>query len=204
HGAYDIAFMRCIPNMTLAAPMNAGELRNMMYTAQLENIGPYYLRYQRGNGVKRDWKRQFQALPVVDGRKRGNCEEVAILRIGHIGNEVSKAIVNLNTEAIYPAHYDIRYVKPIDEDLLHEVFKKFSKIITVEDGVLPGGFGSAVIEFMANNNYSAQVVRLGIPDEIVEHGEQAELWSICNYDAQGIQDACKKLATIQTTHNQVG
>lgn len=204
HGAYDIAFMRCIPNMTIAAPMNEEELRNMMYTAQLENMGPFVIRYPRGNGVMPDWKRPFKALPIGKGRKLVDGEEVAILSIGHIGNEVSKAIVNLNTEAIYPAHYDIRYVKPIDEDLLHEVFKKFSKIITVEDGVLPGGFGSAVIEFMANNNYNAQVVRLGIPDEIVEHGEQAELWRICNYDAQGIQDACKKLATIQTTHNQVG
>lgn len=204
HGAYDIAFMRCIPNMTIAAPMNEEELRNMMYTAQLEDMGPFVIRYPRGNGVMPDWKRPFKALPVGKGRKIVDGEEVAILSIGHIGNEVSKAIIDLNAEAIYPAHYDIRYVKPIDEDLLHEVFTKFTKIITVEDGVLPGGFGSAVIEFMANNNYHAQVVRLGIPDEIVEHGEQAELWSICNYDAKGIQAACKNLATIQTTHNQVG
>lgn len=204
HGAYDIAFMRCIPNLTIAAPMNEEELRNMMYTAQLEDMGPFVIRYPRGNGVMPDWKRPFKALSIGKGRKLVDGEEVAILTFGHVGNEAAKAILELNTEGIYPAHYDIRFVKPIDEDLLHEVFKKFSRVITVEDGVLPGGFGSAVLEFMSNHNYSAQVVRLGIPDEIVEHGEQSELWKICKYDAQAIAIECRKLAKMQPTQSQVG
>lgn len=204
HGAYDVAFMRCVPNLTIAAPMNEEELRNMMYTAQLEDMGPFVIRYPRGNGVMPDWKRPFKALPIGKGRKLVDGEEVAIITLGHMGNEATKAIIELNTEGIYPAHYDIRFVKPIDEDLLHEVFQKFNKIITVEDGVLPGGFGSAVLEFMANNNYSAQVIRLGIPDEIVEHGEQKELWRICNYDAKGIFEECKKLVKTLPTQSQVG
>ncbi|MGN0003103.1 MAG: 1-deoxy-D-xylulose-5-phosphate synthase [Sphingobacterium composti] len=204
HGAYDVAFMRCVPNLTIAAPMNEEELRNMMYTSQLDDMGPFVIRYPRGNGVMPDWKRPFKALPIGKGRKLVDGEEVAIITLGHIGNEASKAIIELNTEGIYPAHYDIRFVKPIDEDLLHEVFQKFSKVITVEDGVLPGGFGSAVLEFMAKNNYSAQVIRLGIPDEIVEHGEQSELWRICNYDAKGIFEECKKLVKTLPTQSQVG
>lgn len=204
HGAYDVAFMRCIPNLTIAAPMNEEELRNMMYTSQLEDMGPFVIRYPRGNGVMPDWKRPFKALPIGKGRKLMDGEEVAIITLGHIGNEAAKAIIELNTEGIYPAHYDIRFVKPIDEDLLHEVFQKFNKVITVEDGVLPGGFGSAVLEFMSNNNYSAQVIRLGIPDEIVEHGEQTELWNICKYDAKSISEICKKLVKTLPTHSQVG
>ncbi|HLS37438.1 MAG TPA: 1-deoxy-D-xylulose-5-phosphate synthase [Sphingobacterium bovisgrunnientis] len=204
HGAYDVAFMRCIPNLTIAAPMNEEELRNMMYTSQLEDMGPFVIRYPRGNGVMPDWKRPFKALPIGKGRKLMDGEEVAIITLGHIGNEAAKAIIELNTEGIYPAHYDIRFVKPIDEDLLHEVFQKFNKVITVEDGVLPGGFGSAVLEFMSNNNYSAQVIRLGIPDEIVEHGEQTELWNICKYDAKSISETCKKLVKTLPTHSQVG
>lgn len=204
HGAYDVAFMRCIPNLTIAAPMNEEELRDMMYTSQLEDMGPFVIRYPRGNGVMPDWKRPFKALPIGKGRKLMDGEEVAIITLGHIGNEAAKAIIELNTEGIYPAHYDIRFVKPIDEDLLHEVFQKFNKVITVEDGVLPGGFGSAVLEFMSNNNYSAQVIRLGIPDEIVEHGEQTELWNICKYDAKSISEICKKLVKTLPTHSQVG
>jgi len=204
HGAYDIAFMRCVPNLTIAAPMNEEELRNMMYTSQLQDMGPFVIRYPRGNGVMPDWKRPFKSLPIGKGRKLVDGEEVAIITLGHMGNEAAKAIIELNTEGIYPAHYDIRFVKPIDEELLHEVFKKFKKIITVEDGVLPGGFGSAVLEFMSNNNYSAQVIRLGIPDEIVEHGEQKELWSICKYDAHAISEMCKKLVKTLPTHSQVG
>lgn len=204
HGAYDVAFMRCIPNLTIAAPMNEEELRNLMYTAQLEDMGPFVIRYPRGNGVMPDWRRPFKALPIGKGRKIVDGEEVAIISLGHIGNEVSKALIILNAEGIHPAHYDIRYVKPIDEVLLHEVFNKFNKVITVEDGVLPGGFGSAILEFMSNNNYSAQVVRLGIPDEIVEHGEQAELWGLCKYDANGIIEECRKLAITQPTKSLVG
>ncbi len=204
HGAYDIAYMRCVPNLTVAAPMNEEELRNLMYTAQLENKGPFVIRYPRGNGVMPDWKRPFKEIPIGKGRKLVDGEEVAILTIGHIGNEAAKAIVELNTEGIYPAHYDLRFVKPLDEELLHEVFGKFNKIITVEDGALPGGFGSAILEFMSDHNYKAEVVRLGIPDEIIEHGEQEELWRLCGYDFSSIIKVCQKLCKGQPTSAQVG
>ena len=193
HGAYDISFMRCIPHITIAAPMNEEELRNMMYTSQLEDKGTFVIRYPRGNGTMPDWKRPFQELQIGKGRKLVDGENVAILSIGHVGNEVSKALITLNEEGIYPAHYDVRFVKPIDEELLHEVFKKFDKVITIEDGALPGGFGSAVLEFMSTYNYSSQVIRLGIPDEFIDHGEQKELWRICNYDAQAVIEECRKL-----------
>jgi 1-deoxy-D-xylulose-5-phosphate synthase len=199
HGAYDIAYMRCIPNMTIAAPMNEEELRNMMYTAQLENKGPFSIRYPRGNGVLVDWKRSFTELQVGKGRKICDGEDVAILTIGHVGNFAVAACKELNSEGIYPAHYDLRFVKPLDEALLHEVFKRYSTVITVEDGCLQGGMGSAVLEFMADQQYKADVIRLGIPDEFIEHGEQPELWSICGYDTIAIMDAVRKVAVSRTT-----
>jgi len=204
HGAYDIAYMRCIPNMTVASPMNEEELRNLMYTAQLEDMGPFAIRYPRGNGVMVDWKRPFKKLEIGKGRKLVDGEDVAILSLGHIGNEASKAIMTLNAEGIYPAHYDLRYAKPLDEALLHEVFTKFQKVITVEDGCLPGGIGSAVIEFMSDHHYKAQVVRLGIPDAVIEHGEQAELWHICRYDEKAIAEECRKLTKAIPTKTLVG
>ncbi|MES2064189.1 MAG: 1-deoxy-D-xylulose-5-phosphate synthase [Bacteroidota bacterium] len=194
HGAYDLAYMRCIPNMTVSAPMNEEELRNLMYTAQLDNMGPFVIRYPRGNGVMVDWQRPMKAIPVGKGRMVCDGEEVAILSIGTIGNEAAKAITQLNTQGYYPAHYDLRFVKPLDEALLHEVFKKFSHVITVEDGCLEGGMGSAVLEFMADNKYQADVVRLGIPDKFIEHGDQPELWAECGYDAAGIAAEIKKHA----------
>ncbi|QHS54582.1 1-deoxy-D-xylulose-5-phosphate synthase [Mucilaginibacter sp. 14171R-50] len=194
HGAYDLAFMRCIPNMTVSAPMNEEELRNLMYTAQQDNMGPFVIRYPRGNGVMVDWQRPMKAIPVGKGRMICDGEEVAILTIGAIGNEAVKAIAGLNAEGYYPAHYDLRFVKPLDEALLHEVFKKFNHIVTVEDGCLEGGMGTAVLEFMADNNYKAQVTRLGIPDKVIEHGEQPELWAECGYDAAGIAAQVKRFA----------
>src|SRR6201994_1832784 len=149
HGAYDLAYMRCIPNMTVSAPMNEEELRNLMFTAQQDDMGPFVIRYPRGTGVMVDWQRPMKAITVGKGRKICDGEEVDILSIGAIGNEVVKAMADLNAEGLYPAHYDIRFVKPLDEALLHEVFAKFDKIITVEDGALQGGMGSAVLEFMA-------------------------------------------------------
>ncbi|HEY0668205.1 MAG TPA: 1-deoxy-D-xylulose-5-phosphate synthase [Sphingobacteriaceae bacterium] len=199
HGAYDLAYMRCIPNMIVSAPMNEEELRNLMFTAQQENMGPFVIRYPRGSGVMPDWKRPMKAIPVGKGRKIHDGEDVAILTIGHIGNEAVKACVDLLSEGLNPAHYDMRFVKPLDEELLHEVFRKFRKVITVEDGCLQGGLGSAVLEFMADNNYSAHVIRLGIPDAIIEHGEQPELWQECGYDAQGIINTVKTLAVGHTT-----
>jgi 1-deoxy-D-xylulose-5-phosphate synthase len=179
--------------------MNEEELRNLMYTAQQENMGPFSIRYPRGNGVMPDWKRPFKAIPVGKGRKICDGEEVAILSIGHIGNEVTKACQELNAEGIYPAHYDMRFAKPIDEQLLHEVFAKFKNVITVEDGCIQGGMGSAVIEFMAENNYTARVIRLGIPDQVIEHGEQPELWAECGYDAAAIQQKVKEMAHSRAT-----
>jgi 1-deoxy-D-xylulose-5-phosphate synthase len=199
HGAYDIAYMRCIPNMTIAAPMNEEELRNMMYTAQLENKGPFSIRYPRGNGVLVDWKRSFSELEVGKGRKICDGEDVAILTIGHVGNFAVAACKELNSDGIYPAHYDLRFVKPLDEVLLHEVFKRYTTVITVEDGCLQGGMGSAVLEFMADQQYKGNVIRLGIPDEFIEHGEQAELWSICGYDTAAIMGAVRKVAVSRTT-----
>jgi 1-deoxy-D-xylulose-5-phosphate synthase len=199
HGAYDLAYMRCIPNMVVSAPMNEEELRNLMFTAQQENMGPFSIRYPRGNGVMPEWKRPLKAIKVGTGRKICDGEEVAILSIGHIGNEAVSACKELNAEGLHPAHYDIRFVKPLDEKLLHEVFKNYRKVITVEAGCIQGGMGSAVLEFMADHGYSAQVIRLGIPDAYVEHGEQPELWAECGYDAASIAKTVRKLATARTT-----
>ena len=200
HGAYDLAYMRCIPNMTVSAPMNEEELRNLMYTAQQDDMGPFVIRYPRGTGVMVDWQRPLKAIPVGKGRKICDGEEVAILSIGTIGNEVVKAAAELSTEGFYPAHYDIRFVKPLDENLLHEVFKKNNKVITVEDGCIEGGMGSAILEFMADNNYNAEVIRLGIPDIFVEHGEQPELWAECGYDANAITEQVKKIGIKRNAH----
>jgi 1-deoxy-D-xylulose-5-phosphate synthase len=200
HGAYDLAYMRCIPNMTVSAPMNEEELRNLMFTAQQDDMGPFVIRYPRGNGVMVDWQRPLKAIKVGKGRKICDGEDLAILTIGHIGNEVIKATTELNADGYYPAHYDLRFVKPLDEALLHDVFKKFNKVITVEDGCLEGGMGSAVLEFMADHNYNAQVVRLGIPDKVIEHGDQPELWAECGYDAKSIAAQVKRLGIQQNKH----
>ena len=199
HGAYDLAYMRCIPNMVVSAPMNEEELRNLMYTAQLPDKGPFSIRYPRGKGVMPDWKRPFKEIEIGKGRKISDGEDVAILTIGHVGNFAVAACKELNSEGIHPAHYDMRFAKPIDEALLHEVFKRYKQVITVEDGCLPGGMGSAVLEFMADHGYQASVLRLGIPDEVVEHGEQEELWAICGYDAAAIIKAVKQVAVSRTT-----
>ncbi len=204
HGAYDIAYMRCIPNMTISAPMNEEELRNLMFTAQQDDMGPFVIRYPRGQGVMVDWKRPLKALEVGRGRVVCEGEDVAILSIGHIGNEAVKACRNLNEDGIFPAHYDLRFVKPLDTELLHGVFKKFKKIVTVEDGSLEGGMGSAVLEFMADHHYSSRVIRLGIPDTIVEHGEQPELWAECGYDAASIEKEVKSLAISRKTNTLAG
>lgn len=199
HGAYDLAYMRCIPNMTVAAPMNEEELRNLMYTAQQENAGPFSIRYPRGNGVLTDWKRPFKTLEIGKGRKICDGEDVAILTIGHVGNFAVEACKELNSEGIHPAHYDMRFVKPLDEALLHDVFKRYKNVITVEDGCLQGGMGSAVLEFMADHQYNSHVVRLGIPDEFIDHGEQPELWALCGFDTNAIITAVKKTAVRRTT-----
>lgn len=194
HGCYDIAFFRCIPNMIISAPMNEQELRNLMYTAQLPEINlPFVIRYPRGEGVMVDWKKPFEQLAIGKGRKLKDGKDVAILSIGHPGNFAQTAIRNLRTENIDPAHYDMRFVKPIDEDLLHEVFQNYDKVLTVEDGTIVGGLGSAVLEFMNANGYTSQISILGIPDSIIEHGSIKELHHECHYDAAAIGDAVKTL-----------
>lgn len=190
HGAYDIAYMRCIPNMIVSSPMNEQELRNLMYTSQLERKGgAFTIRYPRGQGVMPEWKTELEEVEIGTGRKICDGDELAILTIGHIGNYAVDACKSLDKQDINPAHYDLRFVKPLDEIMLHEVFKKYKKVITVEDGCLMGGFGSAILEFMAENKYSAQVKRLGIPDGIIEHGSQQQLHQECNFDAEGIHTA---------------
>jgi 1-deoxy-D-xylulose-5-phosphate synthase len=195
HGAYDIAYFRCVPNLVVSAPMNEEELRNLMYTGSKYN-GPFSIRYPRGNGVMTEWKTPFREIQVGQGRIVKEGEDVAILSIGHIGNYAVEACQTLAKEGLNPAHYDMRFVKPLDQELLHEVFGKFKKVVTIEDGCLMGGFGSAVLEWMVDKGYTAQVKRLGIPDEVIEHGEQIELHRECGFDPEGIADAVRSLAEV--------
>ena len=196
HGAYDLAYMRCIPNMVVSAPMNEEELRNLMYSAQIEDKGPFTIRYPRGNGVMTDWKTPFKEIKTGKGRKITNGEDIAILTIGHPGNFAQEAIAKMSDSGISIAHYDMRFAKPLDELLLHEIFSKFKKIITIEDGCIMGGFGSAIIEFMVDQKYQSEVVRLGIPDEYIHHGTQEELWDECGFDVTAIIKTIQKLVGI--------
>jgi len=196
HGAYDLAFFRCIPNLIVSAPMNEEELRNLMYSATLHE-GPYSIRYPRGSGVMPEWKTPFREIPAGQGRIVKEGEDLAILSIGHIGNYAVEACKTLSKEGLNPAHYDMRFVKPLDEELLHEIFGKFKKVITLEDGCVMGGFGSAVLEWMSDHGYQAQVKRLGIPDEVIEHGEQMELHRECGFDPDGIANAVRSLTEVE-------
>jgi 1-deoxy-D-xylulose-5-phosphate synthase len=193
HGAYDIAYMRSIPNMTVSAPMNESELRDLMYTAQLEDMGPFSIRYPRGRGVMPKWKTPFKEIKVGTGRKLENGSDLAFLTIGAIGNLTTKAIEQLKDKGISAAHYDMRFVKPIDETMLHEVFSKFDRVIIVEDGCLMGGLNSAILEFMADHDYKAKVVRLGIPDKFIHHGTQQELYEEAFYDVNAQVKSAEKL-----------
>ena len=193
HGAYDIAYLRCIPNMVVAAPMNEQELRNMMYTAQLPKKGPFSIRYPRGNGVMKNWQTPFEEIKIGRGRMIKEGSEVAILSLGHAGNFVIESGDDFNQIGLSIAHYDMRFAKPLDKDLLHTIFQNFDKVITVEDGCIQGGFGSAILEFMADNNLKADVIRLGIPDEFINHGTQEELQKECGYDKEAVVSAVKRL-----------
>lgn len=193
HGAYDLAYMRSIPNMVVSSPMNESELRDLMFTAQLDDQGPFSIRYPRGTGVMPKWKTPLKEIKVGTGRKVKNGEDLAFLTIGPIGNLTTTAIEELSEKGISAAHYDMRFVKPLDEMLLHEVFSKFDKVITVEDGCLMGGMGSAILEFMADHNYTAKVIRLGIPDRFIHHGTQAELYEECFYDKNAMVKSAEKL-----------
>jgi 1-deoxy-D-xylulose-5-phosphate synthase len=196
HGVFDLSYMRHIPNMVVSAPMNEAELRDLMFTSQQEDMGPFCIRYPRGNGVMTEWKTPMKAIKVGTGRKLTNGSDVAVLTIGHPGNFVQSAQELLSEYGVSLSHFDMRFVKPIDEMLLHEVFNKFKHVITVEDGCLMGGFGSAVIEFMADQGYSAQITRLGVPDEFIHHGTQKELWAECGFDANGIAKTVKKMLNL--------
>jgi len=194
HGAYDISYFRCIPNMILSAPMNEQELRNLMYTAQLESTKlPFVIRYPRGEGVMPEWRKPLEAITIGKGRKLRDGKDIAILSFGHPGNFAAAAIRELRADGITPAHYDMRFAKPLDEELLHEALRTYGKIITVEDGTVVGGFGSAVLEFMQEHGYKNDVRILGIPDLVVEHGTLKELHRECGYDAQAIAEAARDM-----------
>lgn len=200
HGAYDIAYMRSIPNLIVSAPMNEEELRNLMYTAQLpSNTSPFVIRYPRGQGVMPEWRQPFREIKIGTGRKIRDGKDIAILSLGHPGNFVSEACKELLADGLQPAHYDMRFVKPLDAALLHVIFSKFNKVITVEDAALPGGFGSAILEFMALNGYHAEVRMLGIPDRIVEHGKPEELHRECGYDAGSIASKVREMLKSKIT-----
>jgi 1-deoxy-D-xylulose-5-phosphate synthase len=197
HGVFDMAYLRAIPNITICSPMNEEELRNMMYTAQLEGMGPVAIRYPRGRGVMPLWKTPFHALPVGKGRLVREGKDLAIISIGHIGNLAVEACSKLAVKGIDSALYDIRFLKPIDENLLHEVFKRFKKVITLEDGSIIGGLGSAVAEFANDNGYhGTSIHRLGVPDRFIEHGTPEELLHECEIDVEGIIKAAEKLMSI--------
>jgi 1-deoxy-D-xylulose-5-phosphate synthase len=194
HGAYDISFFRCIPNMIISAPMNEAELRNLMFTAQLEKTNlPFVIRYPRGEGVMPEWKKPMTEIEIGKGRKLKGGKDIAILSFGHPGNFAAAAIRELKADGINPAHFDMRFAKPLDEQLLHEALSEYPKIITVEDGTVVGGFGSAVLEFANAHGYKNEIKILGIPDEIVEHGTLKELHRECGYDAQAIATAAREM-----------
>jgi 1-deoxy-D-xylulose-5-phosphate synthase len=194
HGAYDIPYFRCIPNMIISAPMNEAELRNLMYTAQLDSTDlPFVIRYPRGEGVMSDWRKPMEEIKIGMGRKLRDGKDVAILSFGHPGNFAATAIRELKAEGLEPAHYDMRFAKPLDEALLHEALLQYERIVTVEDGTVVGGFGSAVAEFMTQHGYKNDLKILGIPDRLVEHGTLKELHRECGYDAQAIAEAVRQM-----------
>jgi 1-deoxy-D-xylulose-5-phosphate synthase len=194
HGFFDLAFMRSIPNIIVSAPMDGVELRNLMYTAQLEkNSRPFSIRYPRGTSVIADWIKPFEEIEIGKARLISEGSDIAVLSIGHTGNDVAAVVKKLAKESISVMHYDLRFVVPLDTEILHSVFKRFKKIVTVEDGILKGGFGSAIIEFMCDNVYVADVRRLGIPDYFVEQGSQEELIRECGYDQTVIEKTIREM-----------
>ena len=188
HGVFDLAYLRSIPHLTVASPMNEHELRKLMYTAQLPDMGPFAIRYPRGRGVLVDWECPLEEVQIGKGRKLKEGKDIAVLSLGPIGNEATKAIASAeakNGKSI--AHYDLRFLKPLDEEMLDEIGKNFQFIVTIEDGVLKGGMGSAILEFMADQGYTPTVRRIGIPDRFIQHGTPKELYQICGMDAENIE-----------------
>nr|HPR62013.1 transketolase C-terminal domain-containing protein [Prolixibacteraceae bacterium] len=191
HGVFDMAFLNCVPNLSIASPLNETELRNLLYTAQLKPSGPLVIRYPRGRGVTKNWQSPFNELEIGKGQCLKQGSHIAVLSIGHIGNTVSKAIdTTSNSSAV--AHFDMRYLKPIDSELLHTVFSKYKTIITVEDGTIVGGLGSTISSFMNKNGYKSQIISLGIPDNFIEHGEPDELYRECGIDSESIAATIEK------------
>jgi 1-deoxy-D-xylulose-5-phosphate synthase len=194
HGVFDLAYMRLIPNLIVSAPMDESELRNLMYTAQLEeNNHPFSIRYPRGCGIVTDWKKPFRKIEIGKGRQLSEGDDLAILTIGKPGIFARKAVKELAGNTIFAAHYDMRFVKPIDDELLGKIFQKYKKVLVVEDGTVKGGFGSAVLEFMAEHGFSAEVKLLGIPDRFIEHGSTEKLYESCGISKTGIIRAVKTL-----------
>ena len=211
HGCYDIPYMRCVPNMIVSAPMNESELRNLMYTAQLDSTkNPFVIRYPRGEGVMPDlppeqggWQTEMKEIKIGTGRKIREGKDIAILSFGHPGNFAAAAIRELKNDGLNPGHYDMRFAKPLDETLLHEACQQYEKLVTVEDGAIEGGIGSAILEFMAMHGYKNDVKILGIPDRLVEHGTPKELYRECGYDAQSITDTIRKLMLEKISVRQI-
>ena len=196
HGAFDMAALRPIPHLTIASPMNEHELRNLMYSAQLPNQGSYVIRYPRGNGVLVDWKNPMEEIKTGTGRKLKDGDDIAVITIGPIGNDAAKAIAELEAEGkpLSIAHYDLRFLKPLDNSLLEEVGKKFKHIVTIEDGVRNGGMGSAVLEWMSDHGYQPTITRMGLPDDFVEHGTVNQLREIVHLDNNSIKETLKAVS----------
>ncbi|WP_026314735.1 1-deoxy-D-xylulose-5-phosphate synthase [Bacteroides gallinarum] len=193
HGVFDLAYFRPIPNLTISSPMNEHELRRLMYTAQLPGKGTFVIRYPRGRGVLADWRCPLEEIPVGKGRKLKEGKDLAVITLGPIGNIAARAIQRAEKEkGLFIAHYDLRFLKPLDEALLHEAGRSFGRIVTVEDGVLKGGMGSAVLEFMADNGYTPHIERIGVPDLFIEHGTVQELYRLCGMDEEAIYNTLIK------------
>ncbi|MGL5273739.1 MAG: 1-deoxy-D-xylulose-5-phosphate synthase [Phocaeicola sp.] len=187
HGFFDLTYMRTIPNMVVASPYNEHELRHLMYTAQKNPKGPFVIRYPRGRGFLPEWECPMHELPIGKGRKLKDGKDIAVLTLGPIGNAAAKAIKQAELASNQTiAHYDLRFLKPLDEEMLHEIGKNFTKIVTVEDGMLKGGMGSAILEFMSDHEYTPHIKRIGLPDEFVKHGSVQELHELCGTDQAGI------------------
>ncbi len=194
HGAYDLAFLRSIPNLVISSPMDEIELRNLMYTAQLPNKGPFVIRYPRGVGSNEDWRQPFSEIETGKGRCLRRGKKVAVLTLGPLGVKVARVCKELAQQGIEVGHYDVRFVKPLDEQMLHEVFSSYTTIVTIEDGAIAGGMGSAILEFMSENGYQCKVKRLGIPDRFVEHGSQMALYKEIGLDMESIRGLIEELA----------
>ena len=194
HGVFDLAFLRCVPNLIIAAPLNEHDLRNLMYTAQKEKPGPIVIRYPRGRGVLTNWRNTFETVEIGKGRVLAKGNEIAVVSIGHAGNFAQTAIEQLQKEGIEVALYDFIFLKPFDTELMHHVFKTHKYIVTLEDGVIKGGLASEVAEFKTQFNYEASIQNLGVPDQFIEHGTPDELYAECGYNADSIYQTLKSLA----------